>query len=576
MIQRPSRQIMVGWLLGLVLAACSGASAPPVPIPTSDQNNPTPPPVMSPTPSPIDVTPTATVTPEPQGYWFQPGIPQSIVSRIVPALEQAGLVRVGTPDGANLRVVLDPGPEAVLTTQWIYAVVSPFPTVPDDVQWADLQRYWGGDLAALSAFGTPPRFVLVADEADLLMAWWGAPAEGLPLELVASDQWDQLSARAWNVRPAISVVPFEKLEPNWKVLAVDGLSVLDKALDVNTYPLTVRIGVQADGEVAAQVAAGLQAKGVWQATNRDPAHITVLVMTGVTAMVRATAWHMERYGINFPAENMLPFFADADILHTSNEVSFAKTCPEPELTGEAVFCSQSDYFALLQTIGLDIVELTGNHVNDWGTEAMAYTLDVYDASGLPYYGGGRDLTDATSPRILTTPSGVRIAFVGCNSAGPYKAWATDYTPGAAPCDDWTSIRERITALKANGEADLVVATLQYVELPYYSPSPKQVEDFEALAAAGADIVSGSQAHQPMGFSFAHGSFIHFGVGNLFFDQMDYIENRQMFADKHILYGGKHISTILFTGMMEKWSQPRPMTPEERAAFLQLIFEASGW
>ena len=167
--------------------------------------------------------------------------------------------------------------------------------------------------------------------------------------------------------------------------------------------------------------------------------------------------------------------------------------------------------------------------------------------------------------------------MGCNSAGPYGAWATEEAPGAAPCDDWTAITETITALKANDQADVVIATLQYLELPQYDPSPQQVEDFGRLAAAGADIVSGSQAHQPQGFGFpAGGGFIHYGVGNLFFDQMDYIENRQMFADKHILYEGRHISTVLFTGMMEAWAQPRPMTPEERAEFLKLIFEASGW
>jgi poly-gamma-glutamate synthesis protein (capsule biosynthesis protein) len=503
-------------------------------------------------------------------------VPQAIISQVAPVLAQAGFVQANDPEGATLRVVLHPGPEAILTTQWVYAVATPFPTIPDDVSWAALQSYWGGDLAALPAFGRPPRIALTTDEADLLVARLGAPAEGVPLDLVAPAQWDQLVEQAWNTRPAISVVPFEELEPRWKVLTVDRQSVLDKMLDLNTYPLTVWVGVLADGETAAQVAAALPAKGAWQTTNRDPGQLTTLVMTGVTAMARATAWHMEIYGVNFPAENILPFFAGADLLHTSNEVSFAKTCPEPELEGEAVFCSQREYYTLLETIGLDIVELTGNHINDWGTEALNYTLDVYDANGLPYYGGGRDLTDAATPRFLAAPNGTRIAFVGCNSAGPYRAWATDYTPGAAPCEDWLAFRERITQLKENGEANVVVATLQYAELPQYYPSPQQIEDFEALSAAGADIVSGSQAHQPMGFGFANGGFIHFGVGNLFFDQMDYIENRQMFADKHVLYAGRHISTILFTGMMESWSQPRPMTPEERAVFLRLIFEASGW
>ena len=566
-----TRQILLraGLLIlnSLWLAACEGSYAEPVPLPESEQE----PEVDS---SAETAPPAHTPTPQPAGFWIQPGVPQTIVERVMPLLSEAGLVLLDGPEGADLQIVLDPGPDAILTTQWVYTVAAPFPTVPDDVSWEALQRYWGGDTSALPAFGTPPRFVVSPDVVDLLLGRIGPVGEATPLMIVEAEG---LADIAWQSRPAISILPFQELDPRWKVLSLDGLSVLDKGLDTNAYPLTIRVGVLAPTGAGQRAAALLQESGGWMTTNRDPSRLTVVVVTGVTAMARATAMQMELRGYDFPARNILPFFADADILHTSNESPFAPDCPEPEWTGEPVFCSQRDYYALLETIGLDIVELTGNHINDWGREALSYTLDVYDANGLPYYGGGRDLTDARTPRILTAPDGTRVAFVGCNSAGPYGAWATEEAPGAAPCDDWTAITETITALKANDQADVVIATLQYLELPQYDPSPQQVEDFGRLAAAGADIVSGSQAHQPQGFGFpAGGGFIHYGVGNLFFDQMDYIENRQMFADKHILYEGRHISTVLFTGMMEAWAQPRPMTPEERAEFLKLIFEASGW
>ncbi len=100
--------------------------------------------------------------------------------------------------------------------------------------------------------------------------------------------------------------------------------------------------------------------------------------------------------------------------------------------------------------------------------------------------------------------------------------------------------------------------------------------FKKYADMGADLVMGSQAHQPQGFAFTNKTFIHYGIGNLFFDQMDDIATRQMFADKLIIYDGRHLSTILFTGLSEDYSRPRPMTGDERAAFLKTIFGASGW
>ena len=99
------------------------------------------------------------------------------------------------------------------------------------------------------------------------------------------------------------------------------------------------------------------------------------------------------------------------------------------------------------------------------------------------------------------------------------------------------------------------------------------------AAAGAAIVSGSQAHYPNPFDFYEGRFIHYGLGNLFFDQMDaFIAPgiQREFIDRHIFYDGRHISTEILTAHLEDFSRPRPMTDEERSAFLSEAFTASGW
>src|SRR5207237_9914732 len=129
-------------------------------------------------------------------------------------------------------------------------------------------------------------------------------------------------------------------------------------------------------------------------------------------------------------------------------------------------------------------------------------------------------------------------------------------------------------LKRN--ASVVIMTSQYQEYYEYIPPNDQIAFFQKYAQDGADLVMGSQAHQPQGFNFTGSAFIHYGIGNLFFDQMDSIDTRRMFADKMIVYNGKHISTVLFTGLNEDYSRPRPMTPAERAEFLQTIFKASGW
>ena len=91
------------------------------------------------------------------------------------------------------------------------------------------------------------------------------------------------------------------------------------------------------------------------------------------------------------------------------------------------------------------------------------TLDMYDQRGWKYFGGGRDLQASLQP-ALVEHNGNRLAFIGCNYAGPASDWATDTRPGSAPCD-FDGMAAEITSLRSQGY--LPIMTFQYNE--YYQP-----------------------------------------------------------------------------------------------------------
>jgi hypothetical protein len=99
--------------------------------------------------------------------------------------------------------------------------------------------------------------------------------------------------------------------------------------------------------------------------------LTRIALTGVTALVRATAYNMEQNGILWPGEDVAPVLQAADFAHASNEVSFAPDCPYPNPIGGTTFCSRDSYFELLTHLGIDLMELTGNHLNDWGADNLS-------------------------------------------------------------------------------------------------------------------------------------------------------------------------------------------------------------
>ena len=89
-------------------------------------------------------------------------------------------------------------------------------------------------------------------------------------------------------------------------------------------------------------------------------------------------------------------------------------------------------------------------------------------------------------------------------------------------------------------------------------------------------MSGSQGHHAQGFDLHNGAFIHFGLGNLFFDQMDMLGTRQSFIDSYTIYDGRIVSVELFTYLIENYCCPREMSEGERAELLNAVFQASGW
>ena len=558
----------------LILVACQQAEIVyPTPIMPAALANYTPPPVNAAPPTP-PITPLATNDPaalgpantlptpfsEPLGVsqggtaWrvavstaVPPNLQAQIQNMILAADGQFAWVGSGEGD-----LVIDINGARPFFTA-VYAAAAPFATIDDAISLTDLQAAWQS--------GSKPLFV-TSDTAAALTAVWGAPAPSV--QIVSPEE---LVDNLWAERPSLTILPFDQLQPELKTLRLDGISPLDRTFDPAGYPLTVPFGVSgAETAVNSFLAAWNQ-----PTSNYQPDKFTRIALTGVTALVRATAYNMEQNGILWPAEDVAAVLQTADIAHVSNEVSFAPDCPYPNPIDGTTFCSRDNYFELLQFIGTDIVELTGNHLNDWGREYLLRTIDMYDAAGMVTFGGGKDAADAAEPALFER-NGNRIAFVGCNSFGPTYAWATTNEPGARQCDGTMAAQIRQLA----DEGYLVMATLQYTEYYQYPPAPEQVVDFEALAAAGATAVSGSQGHHAQGFGFYEGSFIHYGPGNLFFDQMDMLGTRQTFVDTYTVYDGRLLNVDLWTGLIENYAKPRLMTADERAQALTAVFQASGW
>ncbi len=364
---------------------------------------------------------------------------------------------------------------------------------------------------------------------------------------------------------SFGIIGFENLDPKWKVIKIDEISPLEKNLSSKNYFFDIPIAIDClEGNKEEPT---LMEEFVFS-SNRDEDKLTIVLMSGTTALTRATASRMEAMGNTYPGAAVKIWFDQSDFRHVSSETAFFDGCPYPNPYQEDLsFCSKPDYVELFEYLGVNIIELTGNHLLDKGNQSFESTLSLFLDSGISYYAGGFTEDEATKPLVIEH-NGNKVAFIGCNLAGPANVWAGIERSGVAYCN-FDSMKSQIQDLVQSGH--LPIVTFQYFESNFTKPSPTQVRDSRSMIDAGAVIVSGSQSHVPMTMEIYQNGFIHYGLGNLFFDQMDNLANRKEFIDRHVFYNGRYISTELLTAKLEDYAKPVKMTNEERADLLNEAF-----
>lgn len=477
--------------------------------------------------------------------------------------QQPGARVITDTEKADLWISAEPGGE--LLAERIYVPVSRFATLRAQIATVDLLALWLGAPEP----GQAP-LALDANALAGLTLLWGPPTqvEVMPDAAAVAAALEPYPAR-------LGVLPFDRLTPEVAALSMGGQDPTDNSFDAGEYPLALRLYVNytpkgqeaAAGLLAAVNAAGMQ-------SNRDASKLTVLAMTGVTAMARMTALRMEQNGYGYPAVEVGPLLSQADITHISNEIPFMEGCQVNASENNLLLCSKPEYLEALRAVGVDIVGLTGNHLNDFGGDANLESLQFYRDQGLPTYGGGANLEESLKP-LLVEHNGNRLVFLGANQFGPEFAWAAADWPGSTPYD-LSQMSQAIADARSTLDADLVLAELQWEESYDTLPIQSQVQGLRAISSAGADIVTGVQSHVPQAIEFGEGSMILYGLGNFFFDQMWSQATREGLIPRHTIYDGRHLSTRLLTTVLEDFAQPRWASETEREMLLRRVFTASGW
>ncbi len=307
--------------------------------------------------------------------------------------------------------------------------------------------------------------------------------------------------------------------------------------------------------------------------------------TGVTALTRAMT-----NTLNGAAKGRGSYFADKikdflnknDLVHISNEVSFYDGCKGGSNTMS--LCADWRSLDSITAIGTNIVELTGNHNNNYGYKANTNTINKYHSLGMKTFGGGLNETEAKKPLELSE-KGNNITLLGYNKSTSTKGngeLANGDKPGANGYDEATA-KKQIADAKARG--DIVIVDIQYAECWSYpdgyvempacdKPINGQQALFRRMIDFGADMVIGTQAHHPQTFEIYKGKPIYYGLGNLFFDQTYWPGTQRGYILTHYFYNGKILNTRISPTWYEKAHQVYLTNEKTSESFINRLVSAS--
>jgi len=134
-------------------------------------------------------------------------------------------------------------------------------------------------------------------------------------------------------------------------LPFENISPFDQNFDQEAYYLNFPIHLHcSQSEFSYLILENLDEKF----SSRYADKVTSVLLTGTTALTRATADRMEKFGNLYPGKKIQSWFENSDIRHISSETPFYDDCPPPNPVQKSlVFCSHPKYVELFSFLQVD-------------------------------------------------------------------------------------------------------------------------------------------------------------------------------------------------------------------------------
>lgn len=221
-------------------------------------------------------------------------------------------------------------------------------------------------------------------------------------------------------------------------------------------------------------------------------------------------------GSGFPFEKIKAKFEDSELVVGNLESPFCSGDLIPAFPMKTPLKADPGYAQGLKWAGFDVLNLSNNHVLDYGEQAVAETQHTLNDHKILHFGYGKDLDEAKRMRIVQV-EGMKVGFVGYTDVlidSPFFAGSSIRGVAGFVIDD--AVEDTI---RNRQRVDFLVISLHWGIEYFHLPTPDQIDNARKLIDAGADVVIGHHPHVLQGIEKYKRGLIAYSLGNFVFSEV---------------------------------------------------------
>ena len=228
---------------------------------------------------------------------------------------------------------------------------------------------------------------------------------------------------------------------------------------------------------------------------------------------------VNQFGVTYPMENVREIFQNDDISFINLETAITDRKKPANIKKEYNFASNSNTAKELANSSIDLVNIANNHALDYGQEGFIDTMNLLDAAGVQYVGGGRKIDEAISAKIIEVKN-KKIGFIAFNAVVPSRTWlATDKRAGQVSMYPY-EVDKRLAYIKeVKSQVDYLILSIHCQGLSNSKNEKDYINAAHKLIDAGVDVVVGTHPHLMQATEYYKDGIIFYSLGNFIFPNM---------------------------------------------------------